>query len=218
LMTTMRVVGECFFWYRLTRVFPDKFHRAVKRLCVLCVHRFATIQNITDRQMTDRRDSVPKARLIVRSAKNGKCNHTMLTAGETNLTSGDNTLLVVDVTLEADCSDRLRPCCLVSMSAAAAAAAAMACCCSCNSRCLAMHEEYTSATFCTMSSTKLCQYNMSTILPSFNTNRSQLQYSVVFNTLCSSISYFDIVGHSACKKPCNTYPQRFCLEQMEEEK
>ena len=29
-------VGECFFWYRLTRVFPDKFHRAVKRLCV-CV-------------------------------------------------------------------------------------------------------------------------------------------------------------------------------------
>jgi len=33
----MRVVGECFFWYRLTRVFPDKFHRAVKRLCVLCV-------------------------------------------------------------------------------------------------------------------------------------------------------------------------------------
>ena len=37
-MTTMRVVGECFFWYRLTRVFPDKFHRAVKRLCVcMCV-------------------------------------------------------------------------------------------------------------------------------------------------------------------------------------
>jgi len=36
-MTTMRVVGECFFWYRLTRVFPDKFHRAVKRLCcVVC--------------------------------------------------------------------------------------------------------------------------------------------------------------------------------------
>jgi len=29
-------VGECFFWYRLTRVVPDKFHRAVKRLCV-CV-------------------------------------------------------------------------------------------------------------------------------------------------------------------------------------
>jgi len=36
-MTTMRVVGECFFWYRLTRVFPDKFHRAVKRFCV-CVY------------------------------------------------------------------------------------------------------------------------------------------------------------------------------------
>jgi len=29
-------VGECFFWYQLTRVVPDKFHRAVKRLC-LCV-------------------------------------------------------------------------------------------------------------------------------------------------------------------------------------
>jgi len=35
-MTTMSVVGECFFWYRLTRVVPDKFYRAVKRLCV-CV-------------------------------------------------------------------------------------------------------------------------------------------------------------------------------------
>jgi len=35
-MTTMSVVGECFFWYRLTRVVPDKFHRAVKWLCV-CV-------------------------------------------------------------------------------------------------------------------------------------------------------------------------------------
>jgi len=30
-------VGECFFWYRLTRVVPDKIHRAVKWLCVLCV-------------------------------------------------------------------------------------------------------------------------------------------------------------------------------------
>jgi len=39
-MTTMRVVGECFFWYRLTRVFPDKFHRAVKRFCV-CVCMFS---------------------------------------------------------------------------------------------------------------------------------------------------------------------------------
>jgi len=37
-MTTMSLVGECFFWYRLTRVVPDKFHRAVKRLCVcVCV-------------------------------------------------------------------------------------------------------------------------------------------------------------------------------------
>jgi len=47
-MTTMRVVGECFFWYRLTRVFPDKFHRAVKRLCVcvswsnVCIQCFDT--------------------------------------------------------------------------------------------------------------------------------------------------------------------------------
>jgi len=31
-------VGECFFWYRFTRVVPDKIHRAVKRLCVcVCV-------------------------------------------------------------------------------------------------------------------------------------------------------------------------------------
>jgi len=29
-------VGECFFWYRLTQVVPDKIHRAVKWLCV-CV-------------------------------------------------------------------------------------------------------------------------------------------------------------------------------------
>ena len=43
-MTTMRVVGECFFWYRLTRVFPDKFHRAVKRLCVVCVCVFTALR------------------------------------------------------------------------------------------------------------------------------------------------------------------------------
>ena len=31
-------VRECFFWYRLTRVFPDKIHKAVKWLCVcVCV-------------------------------------------------------------------------------------------------------------------------------------------------------------------------------------
>jgi len=48
-MTTMRVVGECFFWYRLTRVFPDKFHRAVKRLCVcvcVCCTLYAWLDNI----------------------------------------------------------------------------------------------------------------------------------------------------------------------------
>jgi len=36
-MTTMSVVGECFFWYRLTRVVLNKFNRAVKRLCVCVV-------------------------------------------------------------------------------------------------------------------------------------------------------------------------------------
>ena len=31
-------MGECFFWYRLTRVVPDKIQRAVKWLCVcVCV-------------------------------------------------------------------------------------------------------------------------------------------------------------------------------------
>ena len=51
-MTTMRVVGECFFWYRLTRVFPDKFHRAVKRLCV-CVYcvTYALPQSINKSQL-----------------------------------------------------------------------------------------------------------------------------------------------------------------------
>jgi len=39
-------------------------------------YRFATIQNVTDRQTTDRRDTVPKARPIVRSAKKGKKCHT----------------------------------------------------------------------------------------------------------------------------------------------
>jgi len=33
----MSVSGWCFFWYRLTRDVPDKFHRAVKWLCVVCV-------------------------------------------------------------------------------------------------------------------------------------------------------------------------------------
>ena len=27
-------MGECYFWYWLTQVFPDKIHRAVKQLCV----------------------------------------------------------------------------------------------------------------------------------------------------------------------------------------
>ena len=41
----MRVVGECFFWYRLTRVVPDNSHRAVKRLCVCvcCYYHFTAL-------------------------------------------------------------------------------------------------------------------------------------------------------------------------------
>jgi len=35
-------VGECFFWYRLTRVVPDKIQRAVKRLCVCVCTLFST--------------------------------------------------------------------------------------------------------------------------------------------------------------------------------
>jgi len=47
-MTMMSVVGECFFWYRLTRVVPDQFHRAVKWLCVcvcVCVNLGLFIHN-----------------------------------------------------------------------------------------------------------------------------------------------------------------------------
>jgi len=41
-------VGECFFWYRLTQVVLDKFHRAVKRLCVcvcVCVAAMHLLEN-----------------------------------------------------------------------------------------------------------------------------------------------------------------------------
>ena len=44
LMTTVDVSGECFFWYRLTRVVADKIQRAVKRLCV-CVF-WATVASV----------------------------------------------------------------------------------------------------------------------------------------------------------------------------
>ena len=43
----MRVVGECFFWYRLTRVFPDKFQRAVKRLCCVCVCHYISSRSMS---------------------------------------------------------------------------------------------------------------------------------------------------------------------------
>ena len=32
-------MDECFFWYRLIWVVPDRIHRAVKRLCVCVVCR-----------------------------------------------------------------------------------------------------------------------------------------------------------------------------------
>jgi len=47
----MRVVGECFFWYRLTRVVPDKFHRAVKWLRVYTViNVFSSLTLLVRRQ------------------------------------------------------------------------------------------------------------------------------------------------------------------------
>jgi len=52
----MRVVGECFFWYRLTRVFPDKFHRAVKRLCVVCVTVKKNFFSIAKQMVKERQD------------------------------------------------------------------------------------------------------------------------------------------------------------------
>ena len=48
-------MGECFFWYRLTRFVPDKFHRAVKRLCVcVCDCRCLFVQefNVTIIRLT----------------------------------------------------------------------------------------------------------------------------------------------------------------------
>jgi len=33
-------VGECFFWYRLAQVVPEKIHTAVKWLCVYFVRLF----------------------------------------------------------------------------------------------------------------------------------------------------------------------------------
>ena len=62
-MTTMRVVGECFFWYRLTRVFPDKFHRAIKRLCVWDIS-----QNKTPRQLLAANNTLNLSHTIIRYA------------------------------------------------------------------------------------------------------------------------------------------------------
>jgi len=42
-------VGECFFWYRLTQVVPDKIQRAVKQLCVcVCVWHCLNLQETVD--------------------------------------------------------------------------------------------------------------------------------------------------------------------------
>ena len=37
LLQKIQKMVKCTFWYRLTRVVPDKVHRAVKWLC-MCVH------------------------------------------------------------------------------------------------------------------------------------------------------------------------------------
>jgi len=53
-MTTMIVVGECFFWYRLTRVVPDRFHRAIKRLCVcvcVCINKYTHMHTMASGKM-----------------------------------------------------------------------------------------------------------------------------------------------------------------------
>ena len=31
-------MGECFFWYQLTQIVPDKIQRAIKQMCELCVY------------------------------------------------------------------------------------------------------------------------------------------------------------------------------------
>ena len=37
LLQKIQKMAKCTFWYRLTRVVPDKVHRAIKWLCV-CVY------------------------------------------------------------------------------------------------------------------------------------------------------------------------------------
>jgi len=67
-MTTVSVVGECFFWYRLTRVVPDNFHRAVKRLCVcMCCHMH-TLQllQVQDSTFCNRMHNKPVSKLLLR--------------------------------------------------------------------------------------------------------------------------------------------------------
>jgi len=46
LITTVDVSGWSILWYRLTRVGPDKIHRAVKCLCVL--NNFLNVKKTTD--------------------------------------------------------------------------------------------------------------------------------------------------------------------------
>ena len=54
-MTTMRVVGVCFFWYQLTRVFPDKFQSRKTVVCVCVHHRsFQPVSCIIIREYSQR--------------------------------------------------------------------------------------------------------------------------------------------------------------------
>jgi len=47
-MTTMRVVGECFFWYRLTRVFPGQIPQSRKTVVVVVVVVVALMHSFGD--------------------------------------------------------------------------------------------------------------------------------------------------------------------------
>jgi len=55
-----------FFWYRLTRVFPDKFHRAVKRLCVcVCIVPQEDKAKVRNVKVIPNEECVPKHKLLV---------------------------------------------------------------------------------------------------------------------------------------------------------
>jgi len=64
-------VGECFFWYRLTWVVPDKFHRAVKRLCACVCVSEASSSDINNYKST-----------MQQSTRNNRSQHGMTVAHE----------------------------------------------------------------------------------------------------------------------------------------